>query len=121
MLRIHGRDVFIDRPKCKIKLDEIEKAEVKVPIVRSQNAKVIVDAVTHMLSSSIAHGNEIVNVILSLSLKDGRVIEIKMNDDVLSKNSLDYHACVKRARELENNLMKAKNDWIAKEMDCLKK
>lgn len=43
MLRIHGRDVFIDRPKCKIKLDEIEKAEVKVPIVRSQNAKVIVD------------------------------------------------------------------------------
>lgn len=114
MLRIHEGDVFIDRPKCKIKLDELENVEVKVPIVRSQNTKVMVDAVTHMLSSSIAHGNEIVNVILALSLKDGQVIEIKVNGDVLSRNSLDYHACVKRARELENRLIKAKNDWIEK-------
>lgn len=108
MIRISKNDVYIDRPKRKVDLRDIEKIEVVVPVIRKGGSKVTVDAITHMLSSSVAHGNEIVNVLLKLTMRSGETIEAKVNDRILTKNSLEYHACVKRARELENEVLKAK-------------
>lgn len=102
-MKILKDHVVLDDGKVVL-YSQIGKVEVKVPTVRAKGMDSAQDAVVHLFSGSIAHGNEKVNVILSFGMKDGSCVEEKINTELLTKGSLDYHSCVKRAREMEQKI-----------------
>ncbi|MFV0381842.1 MAG: hypothetical protein ACK5KR_06450 [Breznakia sp.] len=106
----HDQDAIVIQDTGEmIKLNDIEKVDVRLQIVQKDAKKTVLNAIANAVSSSIANGNEKVNIFLDIKKKNFDTTSIQLNEKIMVRNNLDYHECVREARALADDIKRLKN------------
>lgn len=85
-------------------ISDFASMEVKISPCNKSKTDTILNATTNFLASSVANGNEPVNILIQLKFYDDHKEMIVVNENPVIRFSLDYHKIVKKARTIENSL-----------------
>lgn len=89
-----------------VPMDEIEKTSVCIVPRKKEAKRVLGNVLANTLSHSISNGDEFVDVVLEVVDSKGNTKNLCVNEKPLVRNNMDYHACVKEAREIQNLIRK---------------
>lgn len=81
------------------------QVEVSIKPVRKAIKGEILNTIVNAASSSIANGNELVNIYVNVISPDGEKEILLLNDKPLIRNNLEYHEMIKHARKLQESLI----------------
>lgn len=90
-----------------IDMTSVEKSKLKIVPVKKKIPKTVFNSLANALSQSMANGNEPVQIVLRLTLKDQSTKDILWNEEALIRNNLDYHKAIKEARELQQKIQES--------------
>lgn len=89
-----------------LKIESIEKIEVKTLPVRQAIKSQLLNSMATFMSGSLINGNEQCIVGLNIIQKDKKEIWIPFHEGSVTRFNLDYHQYVKNARELKDKILK---------------
>lgn len=81
------------------------KVEVSTKPIRKDMKGEVLNSIVNATSSSIANGNEFVNIYVTVTSPTNEKEVIQLNDMPLVRNNLEYHDMIKHARKLQEALL----------------
>lgn len=88
-------------------LNSILNIGVSTKVIKKDASATILNATTNALSSSVANGNEKTNIYVQVEFPDNKE-DILVNDEPIIRNTLDYHAIIRKARDIEKDIKNLK-------------
>lgn len=104
MYKIENNQLILNQQT--VSMDDIEKTSVCIVPRKKEAKKVLGNVLANTLSHSISNGDELVDVVLEVTDSKGNTQNLCVNEKPLVRNNMDYHACVKEAREIQKLIQK---------------
>lgn len=104
---IHEENISFVQTQHEYPIHDIGKTEVLIRPVEKSGGNIILNSIANAATSSIANGDEKVNVILRVHFKDVHE-DILMNTETLNRTSFAYTEIVEATRRLQKSIKQLK-------------
>lgn len=102
-LNEEGTKIHFVESGNEVEIKAMKKVEVLIKPVLKGAVATVLNATVNAMTSSIANGNEKINIVVRVVCEDGNE-DILMTKTPLVRNNLDYHEMIEHARKLQKAL-----------------